>query len=57
MIDAAPFDYATTPILPGRTLIEASAGTGKTHAIAGLVLRLRVRDKATGAEAAAEVRS
>lgn len=36
----APFDYATTPVLAGRTLVEASAGTGKTFAIAGLVLRL-----------------
>ncbi|HYG66558.1 MAG TPA: UvrD-helicase domain-containing protein, partial [Anaeromyxobacteraceae bacterium] len=36
----APFDYAETPVEPGRTLVEASAGTGKTFALAGLVLRL-----------------
>ena len=35
-----PFEYWATPVEPGRTLIEASAGTGKTFAVAGLVLRL-----------------
>ncbi len=35
-----PFEYWATPVENGRTLIEASAGTGKTFAIAGLVLRL-----------------
>ena len=35
-----PFDYATVPIEPVRTLVEASAGTGKTFAIAGLCVRL-----------------
>ena len=35
-----PFRYAEVPIEPGRTLVEASAGTGKTFAIAGLVIRL-----------------
>lgn len=35
-----PFEYWATPVEPGRTLVEASAGTGKTFAIAGLVLRL-----------------
>ena len=35
-----PFDYATVPVEPGRVLVEASAGTGKTFAIAGLCLRL-----------------
>ena len=34
------FEYWATPVEPGRTLVEASAGTGKTFAIAGLVLRL-----------------
>ena len=34
-----PFRYWETEILEGRTLIEASAGTGKTFALAGLVLR------------------
>lgn len=35
-----PFDFARTPLSPARTLIEASAGTGKTFALAGVVLRL-----------------
>lgn len=35
-----PLDYASLPVAPGRTLIDASAGTGKTFAIAGLTLRL-----------------
>lgn len=35
-----PFNYATTPLRDGRTLVEASAGTGKTFALSGLVLRL-----------------
>ncbi len=35
-----PFDLATTPIGEGTMLIEASAGTGKTFTISGLVLRL-----------------
>ncbi|MEW6673566.1 MAG: exodeoxyribonuclease V subunit beta [Thermodesulfobacteriota bacterium] len=34
-----PFDPLSTP-LTGTSLIEASAGTGKTHAIEGLFLRL-----------------
>jgi len=34
------FDLAHTPIEDGTTLIEASAGTGKTYCITGLVLRL-----------------
>ncbi len=38
--DVAPFEYWATPVEPGRTLVEASAGTGKTFAIAGLVVRL-----------------
>lgn len=36
-----PFDHATVP-LSGTNLIEASAGTGKTHAIGSLYLRLLV---------------
>lgn len=43
-MDAAPpfqpFDTWQTPLEPGISLIEASAGTGKTHAIVALVLRL-----------------
>ena len=35
-----PFEYWATPVVPGRTLVEASAGTGKTFAVAGLVVRL-----------------
>ena len=34
------FELSTTPIEDGITLVEASAGTGKTHAITTLVLRL-----------------
>jgi len=34
------FDFAGTPIDPGLSVIEASAGTGKTHAISHLVPRL-----------------
>jgi len=35
-----PFDLTSTPIEDGVTLIEASAGTGKTYCLTGLVLRL-----------------
>lgn len=35
-----PFDITTTPLDAGVTLIEASAGTGKTYSITGLILRL-----------------
>jgi exodeoxyribonuclease V beta subunit len=34
-----PFDILTVSLEPGITLIEASAGTGKTYSIAGLILR------------------
>ena len=34
------FDYLTTPIGNRRILVEASAGTGKTFALTGLVVRL-----------------
>ncbi len=34
------FDLQSTPIEDGVTLIEASAGTGKTYCLTGLVLRL-----------------
>ena len=46
-----PFAYATTPVLAGRTLVEASAGTGKTFAIAGLVLRLVLDPRSGGDDA------
>jgi len=35
-----PFDIITTPIDPGLSVIEASAGTGKTYVISRLVPRL-----------------
>jgi exodeoxyribonuclease V beta subunit len=35
-----PFHLERTKLEPGVTLIEASAGTGKTFTIAGIVLRL-----------------
>ncbi len=38
--DVPPFKYWETEVKAGRTLVEASAGTGKTFAIAGLVLKL-----------------
>ncbi len=34
------FDLPTTPIEDGVTVVEASAGTGKTYCLTGLVLRL-----------------
>ena len=40
MTAVRPFDLLETPLEPGITLLEASAGTGKTYAIAGLYLRL-----------------
>jgi len=35
-----PFDIVTVSLEPGVTLIEASAGTGKTYSITSLILRL-----------------
>jgi exodeoxyribonuclease V beta subunit len=43
----SPFDLATCKITPGTTLIEASAGTGKTYSLAGLVLRLLLEGHAS----------
>jgi exodeoxyribonuclease V beta subunit len=40
-----PFDMLTVPLDPGVTLVEASAGTGKTFAITRLVLRLLLERK------------
>ena len=40
MNSLSDFDLASTPLLPGVTVLEASAGTGKTFAIVGLWLRL-----------------
>ena len=36
----APFDANAVPLSPGIRLLEASAGTGKTFALAHLVLRM-----------------
>ena len=50
MPDAYPrFDLLTSP-LDGTNLIEASAGTGKTYAIAGLFLRLLLEKRLAPAE-------
>lgn len=35
-----PFDLATASLAPGVVLLEASAGTGKTYTLVGLLLRL-----------------
>jgi exodeoxyribonuclease V beta subunit len=43
-----PFDLMRTALEESVTLIEASAGTGKTHTIAGLFLRLLVERRAHG---------
>ena len=43
--DRDPFKLGQTPLEPGTTLIEASAGTGKTYTIAGLVLLLILERK------------
>ncbi len=40
-----PFDVVTSPLAEGTTLLEASAGTGKTYALATLVLRLLLERK------------
>lgn len=42
------FDALTVPLTPGVTLVEASAGTGKTFAITRLVLRLLLERKVEG---------
>lgn len=39
------FDLTSTPLDKGVMQIEASAGTGKTHALAGLFLRLLLEEK------------
>lgn len=45
------FDFARTPINEGLTVIEASAGTGKTFAISHLVPRLLLEGKAPSLDA------
>lgn len=39
-VTAQPLDLLETPLEDGTTVIEASAGTGKTYCLTGLVLRL-----------------
>jgi exodeoxyribonuclease V beta subunit len=41
----APFDLATAPLEPGTVLLEASAGTGKTYTLVGILLRLLVEGR------------
>ena len=43
-----PFRLLETPLDDGTSLIEASAGTGKTHTIAGVFLRLLVESALAG---------
>ena len=43
------FRALEVPLAPGITLVEASAGTGKTYALTELVLRLVLEDGALGA--------
>lgn len=40
-----PFNIVTASLEPGVTLIEASAGTGKTYSITGLILRLILEEQ------------
>ncbi len=40
MKQPSPFDVLQTPLVPGVTLLEASAGTGKTYTLVGILLRL-----------------
>src|SRR5947207_4283770 len=40
-----PFNIVTASLEPGVTLIEASAGTGKTYSITGLILRFVLEKK------------
>ncbi len=42
------FRLESTPIPDGTTVIEASAGTGKTYCVTGLVLRLLLEKKVSG---------
>ncbi len=42
MTDVATFDLRSAPLDKGTVLLEASAGTGKTYALVGLLLRLVV---------------
>ena len=44
MSTASPFNLTETPLIRGASLIEASAGTGKTYAITALFVRLIVEE-------------
>ena len=44
MSGVGPFDLLETPLLRGTSLLEASAGTGKTYTLAGLFLRLLLEE-------------
>jgi hypothetical protein len=46
--EIAFLDLVHTPITGGTTLIEASAGTGKTYCLTGLVLRLLLEEHVSG---------
>jgi exodeoxyribonuclease V beta subunit len=43
----APFNLTETPLARGVSLIEASAGTGKTYAITALFVRLIIEENLT----------
>ena len=47
MTTPPPFELAASPLLRGTSLIEASAGTGKTYTITALYLRLLLEEKLT----------
>lgn len=47
-VTAQPFDALTSSLEPGVSLVEASAGTGKTFSITQLVLRLLLDRKSDG---------
>ncbi|HEX8313118.1 MAG TPA: UvrD-helicase domain-containing protein, partial [Chthoniobacteraceae bacterium] len=46
----ADFDLLDAPLRPGTTLLEASAGTGKTYTLAGIYLRLIIEHDLTPGE-------
>jgi exodeoxyribonuclease V beta subunit len=50
-----PFDLLRAPLDPGTVLLEASAGTGKTYALVGVLLRLLLERRIERLEQAAVV--
>ena len=46
--DAETFDLASCGLEPGIVLVEASAGTGKTYSLTGIVLRLLLEKRVSG---------